>query len=117
MKKINSNGYGARMAFVIVLFLVILPLLGHTLHICAGGEWLLPLIRISMGIGTCLLLLMILLLVVELHQDKRQNQYYEAHRNRKVPLSDGHAECQACGNRSLHAEDTRCNVCGCHFEE
>lgn len=117
MKKINSNGYGSKMVFAIVLFLVILPLLGHILHMLAGGEWVLSLIRVSMSIGVCIMVLMILLLVVELHQDKQQYQSYQAHRNRKVPLSDGHQECQACGNRALHAEDTQCGVCGCHFEE
>lgn len=117
MKKINSNRYGAKIAFIIVLFLVILPLLGHILHLLVRSEWLLPLIRISMGIGVCLLLLLMLLLVVELHQDKRLNQYYEAHRCRKMTLSDGRVECQACGNRFLRAEDKRCNVCGCRFEE
>ena len=117
MKKINSNGYGAKMAFIIVLFLLILPLIGHILHIFIGMDWLLLSISILMGIGVCLMLLMILLLVVELHQDKRLNQYCEVHRNRKVPISDGHVECQACGNRSLRASDKRCNVCGCRFEE
>lgn len=117
MKKINSNGYGVRMVFVIALFLVILPLFGYILQLFPGGEWTRPLMKISIGLGVCLLLLMVLLLSVELHQDKRLNRYYQVHRNRKLPLTDGHYECQACGNRLLHAEDKRCGVCGCHFEE
>lgn len=81
-----------------------------------SADWLSLLIKISMALGSGILLFLILLLMVELRQDKRINRYYEHHRNRKLQIANTVYECQACGNRKLSAGDTCCAVCGSRFQ-
>ena len=117
MKKINSIHYGYRIVIAILLFLVILPAMLYVLSMLISAEWLSLLIMISMALGSALLLFLILLLIIELHQDKRINRYYEKHRNRKLQIANTAYECQACGNRKLNAGDKSCPVCGSRFQE
>jgi len=117
MKKINSIDYGHKIAFAIILFLMILPALLYLLSMLIRAEWLSLLIKTTMAIGSTILLFFILLLTIELHQDKKINHYFEKHRNRKLKITNTAYECQACGNRKLRAGDTSCPVCGSRFEE
>ena len=117
MKKINSINYGYKIVFAVILFLVILPVMFYLLSMLISAEWLSSLIKTSMVIGSAILLFFILLLIIELHQDKRINRYYEKHRNRKLQITNTAYECQACGNRKLRAGDKSCPVCGSRFQE
>lgn len=116
MKKINSIHYGHKIVFAIVLFLVILPVLFYLISLLISADWLSLMIKISMALGSGILLFLALLLMVELRQDKRINRYYVNHRNRKLQTPNAVYECQACGNRKLSAGDTCCPVCGSRFQ-
>ena len=67
-------------------------------------------------IGGLILAVFACLLLIELRQDKKLNQFYREHRNMKIPLKDGKYECGACGNRNVGVNRTYCDVCGCWFE-
>lgn len=116
MKKINSNRYGGKVCGVIAAFLLPLPL---SLHLVAGLVAL-PVLDciavVSIGIGLVFLLLFIVYLMVELHQDKRPDRYYQQHRSRKVLLGNGGYECQTCGNKNLSKRDGYCSLCGTRFQ-
>lgn len=115
MKKINSVGYGGRIAAAAALFLIVVPL---CLYI-AGRFLPVPriCIRASLALGALIALFLAILLAIELRQDKRQDRYYRAHASSKLSLGDGRYECQSCGSRDVTAGDTVCRVCGIRFEQ
>ena len=113
MKKINSIWYGGKvilvgsiLAFGIPLVIKIVPIKFRFLNIMA---------RTSFIIGIIMLLVFSIVLFIELHQDKRMNEYYNSCRNTKNKIGEGKYECQSCGNRDVKESSKVCNICGAKF--
>ncbi len=113
MKKINSIWYGGKvillgivLAIVLPIGIMIIPFDFSMLHIIS---------YISFTIGVIILVGFSVLLIIELHQDKKLNAYYHSQRIKKLVISEHKYECQVCGNREIKKDDTRCNICGAHF--
>jgi hypothetical protein len=113
VKKINSIGYGGKVILVGILFTFIIPIILYFVPF----QWnLLNLIsKISFLIGIIILLLFFIWLKIELHQDKKINEYFRKNKNKKLSIGNGIYECQACGNREVKLIDQRCSVCGIRF--
>ncbi|MDF2588971.1 MAG: hypothetical protein K0S41_2812 [Anaerocolumna sp.] len=113
MKKINSIGYGGKVISIIILCTFIIPIV---LYIVPFQWDLLKLVsKISFLVGILVLFLFFILLKIELHQDKKINEYFKNNKNKKLSIGDGKFECQACGNRQVKLTDKRCSVCGIRF--
>lgn len=116
MKKINSIGYGGKVIGIGALLLVVIPLI---LKIASylTRRLVFPLLsKISVCCGAVILVGFAILLAIELHQDKRLNNYYKGKRNVRRALPSNLFECAACGNRQVTAHDTSCPVCGIRFK-
>lgn len=117
IKKINSIHYGDKVIGIGLVFMVLLPSLLLWMNGIFGYEFLKILAKGAFVIGGLILAVFACLLLIELRQDEKMNQYYSEHRNVKVPLKDGKYECGACGNRNVGADSTCCHICGCRFEK
>ena len=117
MIKINSIGYGATIVKLILLFLVGIPVPLYLLSGVLGNGIALisSLLRISLGIGVLIVIFLIVLLGIELNQDKRINRRYLNNRDRRTRLSNGRFECENCGNLHVQEHETSCPVCGITF--
>ena len=101
MKKINSIFYGSHIIGIGLLFLIPIPLFLYFInrHICS--------IVLSYAIGVSIVVDIIvectfgILLIIELHQDKKIQNYCPNHRNIKIRLQEGKYEYLNCGNRIL----------------
>lgn len=117
MKKINSINVSGKVIGVISIFLVFLPFLFYCLRFIGLeviGEMLM---KISLGIGVVISAVAWTLLMIELKQDKRLDQYYSSHAHCKNKPGENKYECQNCGNREVEKKDTYCKVCGILFEK
>lgn len=113
MKKINSIGYGVKVISIGILCTFIIPII---LYIVPFQWDLLKLLcKISFLVGILVLSLFFIWLKIELHQDKKINEYFKNNKNKKLSIGDGKFECQACGNRQVKLIDKRCSVCGIRF--
>lgn len=112
MRKINSIGYGGRIAAAAGIFLVAVPLTLLILNAILPFPGFKTWVYVSLAVGALVALSLIILLVIELKQDKKINAYYLGHRNMKMYLGNGAYECQSCGSRDVTAQDTACRVCG-----
>lgn len=117
MKKINSNGPGTVVFMCSMLFLIGIPALMYIVSFIfnMGNKLFLP-AKISAAAGGIILAGLIIVIVVELKQDKRLNIYYVSNRNRKIKISEGFYECQNCGSRTVRENDNTCGVCGIKFK-
>jgi len=117
MKKINSIWYGGNILGIGIIFAIVIPLLLYYTSFIFGlkANFSIP-IRISIIMGVLILLLFLVLLAIELKQDKRINRLYSKTRNSKIALSNNIFECQNCGNRQIEKDDTFCKVCGIRFD-
>lgn len=115
MKKINSIGYGGRIAAAAGLFLIAIPACLLVLNALTLVPAYKTFAYISLAIGGCIAVFLILLLIIEGKQDKKWNAFYRKQRNTKASLGSGRYECQACGSRDVYAHDTVCRVCGIRF--
>ncbi len=121
MKRIlNTNAYGAKALLGIGFFLVVMPVilsLGSNFLDPADAlaRLLLDMAKISAGIGLVLLAAFLILLVVELAQDRIIFRQYLKNRSQKQPLGNGLYECQFCGCRTVRELDASCPVCGKRF--
>ncbi len=119
--KINSNGYGGRILAAIGICVLVLPI--GCLLVAGGLDRLgikssvpILLMRISLTVGAVLAGLFVLLLVIELLQDRALNRYYVKNKKHKVQLTGGDYECQYCGARNIRATDKQCPFCGTEFQ-
>lgn len=115
MKKINSIGYGAKVIGIGMLFALIIPIIISVISCFIELAFLNIFAKVSCIVGGIILFAFFILLMIELHQDKRLNSYYEGQKNRKLPLENGRYECQACGNREVGVKDKICRICGIEF--
>jgi hypothetical protein len=117
VKKINSIGYAHKIIAVISFFLLLLPFILHLIWLITNFTLLRIIIKISFSIGTIISILFLLLLKIELHQDKVINTQYQKNKNSRILLPSGFYECQTCGNRSLQAINKYCTHCGVNFKD
>jgi membrane-bound acyltransferase YfiQ involved in biofilm formation len=118
MKKINSIWFGEKIIGTGLIFAAIIPLLlYHASFLFGSGRLFSFFIKGSVAIGTLILVFFIVLLTIELMQDRNINQRYNKTRNSKKELSDHNYECQNCGSRDLEKEDKFCKVCGIRFDK
>lgn len=94
MKKINSIDYGGKVIGIGLLFLIVFTTVFNLLNLTI-------LSKISVAIGTLILIGFFLYVQLELHQDKKIAAYYKEHPNCKIPLGHGKFECTSCGNRQI----------------
>lgn len=117
MKKINSINISIQILNIILIFMVIIPLIGLGFKQMGFVKTGSNIIVVSLIIGTVIFVISFVLLMLELRQDYKLDQYFTKHRNLKIKLSTGKYECQNCGNKQVYADDVLCSVCGIHFEE
>lgn len=117
MKKINSIDYGGKVIGLGIFFTFIISSVIYILPLNKSTRIFSVLFKLSFGVGIVILAGFSLWLIIELHQDKRLEIYYESKRNTKIDLGHGQYECQACGNRKVKLNDMACNVCGVHFNK
>lgn len=116
MKKINSIGYGGKVIDIGIVLLAVIPLMLKAASYITGRLVFPPLGKISFCCGAVVLIGFAILLAVELHQDKKLNNYFQNKRNKRRTLPNNLFECAACGNRQVAAHDTSCPVCGIRFK-
>lgn len=116
MKKINSIGYAHKIIGLAILFLVVIPLCFYYLFLMFHVELFSTLICISIGIGLIITFFFIVLLIVELKQDKNIDRKYIKIKKKKLALGNGLYECQSCGSRQVTATDKNCGICGIRFD-
>jgi hypothetical protein len=117
MKKINSIWFGGKIIGVGIVFFIFIPLILFGIEkVLVIGNVLIPLIKISIGIGLFILAVFTGILIIELNQDKKLNSQYYNKRYSKIKLSDANYECQNCGNLKLKKDDKDCNLCGIKFK-
>lgn len=114
MKKINSIGYGGKVIMIGSIFAFLLPFLIYIFPY--KSSILLLVYRISMSLGIIILVCFAIWLTIELHQDKKLNEYYNKSKNQKLEIGENVYECQACGNRQLKVTDQFCHICGIKFK-
>ncbi len=107
-----------------ILFLKLIALFGVVIPVALFlGAWALDAHGISTSpitvvicasflVGVALLAILLGLIILEQIQDHWFDLHYQRHRHQKMLLPDGYYECQYCGNRQVHAQDTTCAVCG-----
>ena len=115
--KINSIRFGPRVVAIIGLLTLAAPAVLYLCYSVLGFlgiklKIILSAVSISFAAGVALLGLFVLLLGVEFVQDRSRDRQYKRTRMRKLEISEGWYECQACGNQLLRAEDKACDVCG-----
>ncbi len=115
MKKINSIDYGGKIIGVGLIFAFAVPILLWLLNRAIKSSIVIIAIKASIALGALILLGFFIHLAVELHQDRKIDQYYSTHRNIKIMTKTGIYECGECGNRAVKENDTHCFVCGVHF--
>ena len=115
IKKINSIDYGGKVIGIGLIFMLLISGLLLLLYRILVYEFLNIIAKVSFVIGLLILLFFSCLLMVELRQDKKLDQYYSKHRNIKIPIETGKYECGTWGNREVGKNNTCCDICGCRF--
>ena len=117
MKKINSINYGGKVIGVGLVSMLIVPGILQGLNTFLGCPYISVIANLLFMIGTGILICFVGLLLIEFWQDKRIDKYYSKHKNVKIELANGKWECSACGCRTICADSTFCNICGCKYED
>ena len=117
MKKINSINWGGKVLGLIVFLDAILPLIAFLLSKIGLRQSSSFLYKVALGVGGVVTIAAFLVLLLELYQDKKIDQYYRLHQKGKRLLSNGNYECEQCGNREVKKADTYCKICHTHFED
>jgi hypothetical protein len=116
MKKINSIWYGGKILKLAGIFAAVIPILLYIISILFQEiTQICKLAEISAIIGIVIFLFLILLLIVELRQDKKINNFYEQRKNTKIQISDTDYECQNCGSQRVKEKDKFCPACGIKY--
>lgn len=116
MKKINSIHYGGKILLFSGVIGILIPAILWLVNLGWNNPLVETLMRIALLAGLCIGCIFCIHLGIELHQDKKINQYYHVHSKMKILISDTEYECATCGNRQVHKSDTYCRMCGVVFE-
>ncbi|MBE6024381.1 MAG: hypothetical protein E7231_14545 [Cellulosilyticum sp.] len=117
MKKINSINVGTKVLGIIMSLLLIIPGIGLGLKQIGLIRIGLVFIKGGLGIGGVVTVVSLILLLIELRQDRKIDAYFSSHHETKQRLSNGLYECQKCGNKFVKAEESYCKICGVQFKE
>ncbi len=120
-RKLDLNGPAYRIIAIAGLFGVILPafLYGASFLIKPYGSyasWIYTGMKISLGLGIVMLVLLVSLVIIEQMQDSLYDAAYRKQRRKKLALQDGGFECQFCGCQKVGAQDRQCPACGEELE-
>lgn len=115
MKKINSNGYGFKVISGASIFLFVIPTICYLLYSITKQSQFQLIIKISLALGSMILLFLFILLKIEFFQDKKIDEYYMANKKSRLSLKNGLFECQICGNNQVKPEQKSCIICGTNF--
>ena len=115
MKKINSINYGGKIVSVGLIIMFVVPGMLIFINTLLNSNVVLLVSRLLFVIGALILACFAAHLFIELHQDKKIDEYYSKHRNVKIKVNDGKYECGACGSRNISSDDDFCNTCGCKY--
>jgi rubrerythrin len=64
-----------------------------------------------------IVLFLFILLRIELQQDRKMLEYYQAHSQTCLPLDNGLYECQTCGCTQVKPGQKSCTICGTAFAD
>lgn len=115
MKKINSIGYGGKVIGIGLLNVLVMPGILAGVNRWFDCHYISFVANVLLVVGSSILICFFLLLIIELRQDKKIDQYYSQHQNVKIELPDGTWECGVCGSRMIGKDSTSCNTCGCNL--
>lgn len=118
--KLNSTGYGPKILGIVGLLMVGIPLALVGIYLALGiwgidASEALVVAKASLITGGVLLGVFVILLAIELAQDRYLDAYYRKKTQSRVRMSDGYFECQSCGHRRIRETDRSCPVCGKAF--
>lgn len=118
--KLNSIGYGPKILGTIGLLLAGVPLALYGIYLVLGlwgidASAALVVAKASLIIGGVLLGVFVILLAIELAQDRYLDAYYRKRKQSRARLPSGYYECQSCGHRSVREADRSCPVCSRTF--
>ncbi|MBE5965363.1 MAG: hypothetical protein E7255_00030 [Lachnospiraceae bacterium] len=116
MKKINSIGYGHKIICSAAVCLIALPIICYLLLSITKQAQFQLFAKASLVLGIMILLFLIVLLKIELYQDKKIDEHFKANTKIRLPLKNGLFECQTCGNNQVKTEQRSCIICGTNFE-
>ena len=77
MRKINSNDYGGKVILLGFVFLLILPIVLNFLYHMIAAPVIQIMMYVSVFIGAIIEACIGLIIILELRQDRKINQYYE----------------------------------------
>lgn len=115
MRKINSNAYAGR---IIALGLTATCAALGLRTLRTGGHLPLPpaIDTTLLAAGLMTLAGFVVLLCIELRQDRRLAAHHARQRAIPHPLPGGRYECQACGNQRIRPGSFTCPTCGIRFD-
>lgn len=116
MKKINSIGFALPL-LIVTLALLASGLLSYIIYLYTALHTVQIISVLLCAAGIFALAGFILLLTVELKQDKRIFQNYTKIKQQKTKVASNTFECQNCGNRMVTEKDQGCNICGITFHK
>ncbi len=112
-RKLNLNEPGTKIIALSGFFLLLVPglfvLLAWLFARLRYFIWIA--IKISVGVGLLLMIIMAVLMVVETIQDRRYDRWYREQRYKKIKLSGNYYECQYCGYQKVRDIDRACPAC------
>ena len=115
MRKINSIHYGGKVLTVGCIVGLVCPTVCWLLNYLLENDIFISIGKILFIVGMIIIVSFFAHLAVELHQDKRIEKHYDAHKNIKVNKESGLYECSNCGNQQVADTDSYCKICGIVF--
>lgn len=115
MRKINSIHYGGKILAVGFIVGLVIPIICGVLGDLLENDIFISMGKILFIVGMIIIVSFFVHLTVELHQDKRIEKHYAAHKNTKIKKKSGSYECSNCGNQQVADTDSYCKICGIVF--
>ena len=99
------------------LLLAIAFLLYFLQRLIGNNQVLLVAMWISAAAGGIVISTLLVLVFIELRQDKAIDHVYQKNHKTKLRISETYFECQNCGNKKVMEHQTSCPLCGITFTE
>ncbi|MGE5221951.1 MAG: hypothetical protein ACM3PY_05915 [Omnitrophica WOR_2 bacterium] len=112
-RKLDLNEPGTRIIALASFFLILIPglLVFFAWLLSSMSDLIWIVIKISVGAGLLILVILAALMIVETIQDRRYDRWYRQQRHKKMKLSGDYYECQYCGYQKIRDFDKSCPVC------
>ncbi len=98
-----------------IFFLFVIPAISYLLYSITKQSQYELFVKISVALGSLVLLFLFILLKIEFSQDKKIDEYFMANNKNRLALKNGLFECQTCGNNQVKPEQKMCIICGTNF--